>query len=174
MTTHVDRPQDTSEPTAVSRPDRRGVLVAAAAVVLALLAAAVGLALAGLDDEPPAAPAAALTLRLPGTDVSSSCVVFDEAVLAEMPLAFAGTVTAVDGTAVTLTVDRWYRSGTPGPESVQLRTPDATSSAVLDGIALVQAERYLVTASGDGMVNGCGFTGRWSPELEASFARAFD
>ena len=42
----------------------------------------------------------------------------------------------------------------------------------LDGVELVAGEEYLLTAT-DGVVNGCGFSGPSTPELEAAFDEAF-
>jgi hypothetical protein len=39
-------------------------------------------------------------------------------------------------------------------------------------VEVVDGQRYLLTAT-DGTVNGCGFIGPASPELEHAFAQAF-
>jgi len=100
----------------------------------------------------------------------SSCLPFDVATLAGMSPAFAGTVTSVDGGKVVLDVDRWYAGGEA--EQVLLSQPDATTSAALDGVTFEEGERYLVTAA-QGTVNGCGYSGPATPELEAAFDQAF-
>jgi hypothetical protein len=98
-----------------------------------------------------------------------SCIVFDVAVLADMPVALAGTVSSVAGTTATIEVERWYRGG---PADVVTVTSDQRGVA-LDGVELVAGQDYLVTATGDGVVNGCGYSGPATPELEAAFDQAF-
>ena len=72
--------------------------------------AAAALAIVGvltLTGNPGPAPAP-LQLSLGEGDAMASCLPFEVGILADMPTAFEGTVTAVDGDRVTLTVDRWY------------------------------------------------------------------
>jgi hypothetical protein len=111
-----------------------------------------------------------LELSAAGGDTMASCMVFDTATLAGMSPAFAGTVVELDDGVATLEVDRWYAGGdaervaiayTPGMEAL-IGTPDF----VVDG-------RYLITAA-EGTVNGCGYSGPATPDLEAAFAEAFD
>jgi hypothetical protein len=99
-------------------------------------------------------------------------------------MAFAGTVTAVSDRTVptlsdmtvTLRVDHWYKGGTADVVTLTTLTSHAltptTSAGVEDGVEFVQGKRYLVTAT-NGTVNGCGFTGEATPELEKAFAEAF-
>lgn len=101
-----------------------------------------------------------------------SCVPFDVSVLAAMPVAFAGTATEITDTTVTLTVDRWFTTDTVETDLVNIALPPGNTSAALDGVDFVTGDRYLVTATG-GTVNGCGFSGQATPELEASFEAAF-
>ena len=137
-----------------------------------MLALGAGAILATSTDDPPsrAAKTSTLALSLPDGAVSSSCAQFDVAVLREMPVAFSGTVTALGGDAVTLDVDRWYKGGTA--EVVTIGLPSEQSSAALDGVDFAEGERFLLTAT-DGTVNGCGFSGPASTELEAAYAEAF-
>ena len=159
-------------PTGPSAPlpaRRRAVLAwAAAAAVLAAGAATTGIALRG--DRPSTAAPTTLALKLPGSNVMSSCIQFDVSILKGMSPAFAGTVTAVDDTQVTLDVDHWYTGGSA--DTVTLALAPGETSAALDGIAFENGKRYLVTAA-EGNVNGCGYTGLATPDLEASFAEAF-
>jgi hypothetical protein len=145
-------------------------------LVAGLAAAAVavvggGLALSGVlgsaDGTPSPAPTLALTAA-PG-DAASSCAVFDVGILAAMPTALSGTVTAVDGTTVTVEVDRWYRGG---PADVVTVSSDQRGAA-LDGVELVAGEDYLITAGEDGVVSSCGYSGAATPELRSAFDQAF-
>jgi hypothetical protein len=97
--------------------------------------------------------------------------VFDPALLSAMPVALAGTVTAVSTGAVTVDVDHWYTGG--DADLVRLDVPGEQTSAALDGVDFRAGERYLVTASEEGMVNGCGFSGPATPELQQAFETAF-
>ena len=146
-------------------------LAAAAAVVL-VAAIGVGGWWAGAPDDPTvrALPAAPLALSVVPGGVMTSCIPFDVAILADMPVAFAATATAVDGDSVILDVDRWYAGGSG--ESVTIAVPVGQTSAALDGVDFEQGEQYLLTAT-EGTVNGCGFSGPRTPELQKAFAKAF-
>lgn len=157
-------------PAPTSRRPGRTVLAAAAAVGAVAAATAGALWLTGGAD-PAAEEATTLALSLPPSDAVGSCLVFDPALLAGMPVAFGGTVTAVEAGAVTLDVDRWYTDG--DADLVRLAVPGEETSAALDGVDLQTGERYLVTASEEGAVNGCGFSGPATPELEQAFDSAF-
>lgn len=161
--------ENASDDTAVARWRRPRVLAAAAAVVLVL---AVGATLATSTDDPSTRPAAptTLALSLPDSGVIASCLAFDVNVLREMPVAFAGTVTDIGDDAVTLDVNHWYKGGDADLVTVGLNS--GQTSAALDGVDFAAGESYLLTAT-DGTVNGCGFSGPASPELEAAFADAF-
>lgn len=147
------------------RPARRWL---AAAAALALVATAGATLLNVRQNEP--APATRVALSAPSSGVAGSCLPFDVAILRDMPVAFAGTATAVDQDSVTLRVDRWYRGGSA--DQVVISTPDPNSSVNIDGVAFRAGERYLITAT-DGTVNYCGFSGPATPELERAFAEAF-
>jgi len=147
-----------------------GLRLLAAAAAVAVLGTAGALVL-GPDDEQPAATPEVLELSLPPGDVMSSCIQYSVDVLAQMPLAFSGTAEAVaDGTA-RLEVDRWYRGGTA--DVVELENPTGPMTSI-DGIELTPGSRYLVTATEDGTVNGCGYTAEWSEPMAQDFARAFE
>lgn len=149
---------------------RPRIALAAAAAALVVAGGALGLVTA-IGDGPARGPAATtLSLDVPPGDVMSSCVQFDVAFLRDMPVALAGTVTAVDPAAVTLRVDRWYKGGSA--DQVRIAVPDGQSSAALDGVTFVEGERYLLTAT-DGTVNGCGFSGPATPELQRAYDEAF-
>ena len=146
---------------------QRRLAAAAAAVVLT---AGAGGALLLRDAGDAGSGGSEVRLALPGGLTSSSCLPFDAAFLRDMSPAFAGTVVSTGDDGVVLEVDRWYAGGTA--ERVVLETPDPTSSAALDGVAFEPGKRYLVTAA-DGTVNGCGFSGPATPELEAAFESAY-
>ena len=112
-----------------------------------------------------------LALELDGGDGAvASCMMFDVAFLKDMSPAFAGTATEVTATSITLDVDRWYAGG--DADQVVLSKPDGSSSASLDGVAFEKGERYLVTAA-NGTVNGCGYSGLATPDLQKAFDEAF-
>jgi hypothetical protein len=149
---------------------RRPRLLAAAGVAAA--AVGVGGVLAILDKGPAPHPPERSTLVLsiaPG-GAMKSCVPFDVAVLRDMPVAFAGTATAVNADSVTLEVDRWY-TGAP-TDRVTVNVPAGQTSVALDGVKFIDGQQYLLTAT-NGTINGCGFSGPATPELEEAFAAAF-
>lgn len=156
----------------VSRSPRRlrTVLLAGAAAVAVAAATVTAVILAGDDaDSGPSAPST-LSLSLGSGDTVSSCIPFDVEFLRDMPVALAGTVTEISADAVTLDVERWYAGGDADVVSLGL-SPGQTSS-VLDGVDFQRGGRYLI-ASTNGLVNGCGFSGEATPELEAAYAEAF-
>jgi hypothetical protein len=150
------------------------LLASAAAAVLAVgIGAAVLAGTAGNDAHPPAGPAkppTTLALTVPGGVSMSSCVPFDVSFLKDMPVALAGTVTAAEPGRVTLDVDHWYKGG--DADQVTVAQPDPQSSVALDGVTFESGKRYLLTAT-NGTVNGCGFSGPASAELEKAYADAF-
>lgn len=141
----------------------------AAAVAALFLAVATGVAMnLGPDADPVASPP--LELNAGGEDAFASCIAFSPEELDRVAeLAFAGTVTAVDGEVVTLTVDRWYRGG--DSTSVQLNAP-AGMEALIGGIPFEVNGQYLISAQG-GNVNYCGFSGVDTPDYRAGFEAAF-
>lgn len=91
--------------------------------------------------------------------------------LAQMPVAFSGTAEAVDDGAVRLTVDRCYRGGSADVVALENPTGPMTS---IDGVELTEGSRYLVTATEDGTVNGCGDTAEWSEPMARDVAKALE
>jgi hypothetical protein len=148
--------------------------LAAASVVVAAALGIGALQLTGDDDEPAVKAPTTVALSVPagsgdGTTMSS-CIMFDVAILRDMPVALAGTVVAQDADSVTLDVDHWYKGG--NADQVRIATPAGTTSVALDGVEFEQGKRYLLTAT-DGNVNACGYSGPATPELEKSYAEAF-
>jgi hypothetical protein len=177
----VERIMQTPETQTLSTPDSADELAArrrrpyllplVAAAVLALVVATVLVVSGGgrVADAPAGEDPTTLALELPASDVASSCMMFDVQILADMPVALAGTVTAVEPRQVTLDVDRWYRGG--DADVVTIGVLDGNSVA-LDGVDFRDGERYLVTAT-DGVVNVCGYSGPATPAFEQAFEQAF-
>lgn len=150
---------ETAQPRTESRSYRLIGAVAAALVVVVGGAAL----LTG-----PGAGGEALVLT-GGSDALASCMPFDEATLATMSPAFAGTVTDLTDSVATLEVDRWYTDG--DAETVEIQyTPGF--EALIGTPTMELGQRYLITAS-DGVVNGCGYSGLATPDYEAAFESAF-
>lgn len=150
---------------APAAPRRRFALMTAAAASVAVVGV---IAFTGGSDPDPVA-STPLVLGIGESDAMASCLAITPELLAPVPLAFEGTVTSVDGEAVTLTVDRWFKGGEA--TQVQLTAPDGLQ-ALIGGIDFEVGTRYLVSAF-DGVVNYCGFTGEATPELTAIFEAAF-
>ena len=153
--------------TATAQPTRNRWYIAAAAAVAVAAAISIPALVGGTPGTTVAGPA--LELSLGDGPGLASCMAFDTAVLADMPMAFEGTVTAVDGEQVTLTVDRWFRGGDAA--TVELHAP-AGMQALIGGIDFVEGDQYLVSAT-EGNVNYCGYTDASTPELRAAFEQAF-
>jgi hypothetical protein len=172
-----------SQPTRDEITDRRRRRWTVPALVAAAAVAAVGLGvvLAGTGDEDggeladapivTTAPGKLKVLELStGTEnVMAMCMPITPELIAEMPVAFKGTVDSSEGAIVTLTIDQAYR-GTDA-QVVTLVAPEGLE-ALIGGVAFVPGQQYLITAT-DGVVNYCGFSGPATPELQALFDQAF-
>lgn len=149
---------------------RRNWMYAVAAVSALVLAVAGGLALNN-GGEPAPEAATPLELEAGGEDLMASCIMFSPEELDSVAeIAFAGTVTNVDGSTVTLTVDEWFR-GDDSVTEVVLHAPQGME-ALIGGIPFTTGDEYLVSAQG-GNVNYCGFSGPATPDYRASFEAAF-
>jgi hypothetical protein len=158
-------------PVEPTRGRNRFLIAGAAAAAVVAIAVVAVVAAGGEDETAPEPVAAPLTLAAPGGDPSMSmCLAFDVNLLAESPVAFGGTVTAVSDADVTLDVDHWYKGGDAA--TVVVESPVGGQIVALDGVEFVEGDRYLVSAT-DGTVNICGFSGPATTELEAAFAEAF-
>jgi hypothetical protein len=113
---------------------------------------------------------APLKLKAPSPASASMCIQFSPDILAEMPVAFAGTVTSLGAHTVTLDVDHWYRGGDEA--QVEIGRLDESAIALVGIPALNVGDRYLITAT-DGVVSACGYSAPWSDEMAAIFAGAF-
>jgi len=160
----------TRERTAPAGAPNRNWIPAVAA--LGALVIAIGGVIA-LGDGPGATPEAAppMELNAGGEDAMASCIMFSTEELERVAeIAFEGTVTAVDGPEVTLSVNRWFRGGGETTEVI-LNAP-LGMEALIGGIPFTVGEQHLITAQ-DGNVNYCGFSGPATPEFRAAFETAF-
>ncbi|MGQ0843520.1 MAG: hypothetical protein ACT4QF_05255 [Sporichthyaceae bacterium] len=154
---------------------RRPRAILAAAASVAVLALGIGVSQLGGGDGGAQTADLALTslaLKAPGGDPAMQmCLAFDAEGLRTMPVAFAGTATAVGAETVTIDVDRWFRGGDTDLVTIAL-PPGDLSPALIPGVEFATGQRYLVTAT-DGTVNGCGFSGPATPGYEKAFDEAF-
>jgi hypothetical protein len=125
-----------------------------------------GLALFNGGNEPQGPP---LALSLGQSDSLSSCILLTADILADVPLAFSGTVTGVGDETVTLSVDKWYVGG--DASTVELSAPSGLG-ALIGSIDFTEGGQYLISAY-DGVVNYCGYSGPATPELQALYDEAF-
>lgn len=154
------------------RGSRRPWWIGAGAAAAVIAIVALGVAMLGDDaDEPEQAGGGeAIELSLgEGQDAMASCLALSPEMLTPMPLAFAGTATAIDGERVVLDVTQWYQGGDAA--TVELTAP-AGLEALIGGIDFQVGQSYLVSAA-DGFVNYCGFSGPDTPELRAIYDAAF-
>lgn len=165
---HTDPNTITASTSTRDRGRRRLWLAAAAAVVVAV-AGGVVLAGGGDGDEKPVASGPPVELTLGASNTMASCLPVDAEILADMPLAFAGTATQVEGETVTLTVEEWYAGGDAG--TVVLHAQSGME-VLIDGFAFTTGAEYLVSAT-ESTVNFCGFSGPATEELQAVYDDAF-
>ena len=166
---HTDLDTDTTDRPATSTPPRRPVWLAAAAAAVVAVAAGVVLATGGDDGDAPVASGPPLELSLGASDTIASCMPVSADILADMPVAFAGTATEVEGARVTLTVDEWYAGGDAGTVVLEAQSG---MEALIDGFTFEVGTDYLVSAT-EGTVNFCGFSGPATEELRAIYDQAF-
>lgn len=153
---------------AAGRQPRRSLRALPVAAVAALVLAVGGVI--AFNNLPGTSPEAALELNAPAEDMMASCIMFSAEELARVAeIAFEGTVTAVDGSRVTLAVDTWFRGGEYS--EVALEAP-LGMEALIGGIPFEMGGQYLISAQG-GTVNYCGFSGPSTPEYRAAFVQAF-
>lgn len=110
-----------------------------------------------------------IELSAPADDIMAMCMAITPELLADMPVAFKGTVDTSEGEMVTLRIDEVYK-GTDA--QVATLVAPAGMEALIGGIAFEPGQQYLITAT-DGVVNYCGFSGPATPELQALFDQAF-
>ena len=177
MNTPIDNPSDVAGSTSSNADQgrRRRSMRLVGGLAAASLVAAVAIGVVALRNDDKAATTQALVI--PGSDgggpVMNSCIMFDVSILADMPVAFSGTVTDRTDTTATVSVDRWYKASSAGEtDLVTFALPTEGLVAFEGGVDLVAGQRYFITAT-DGNVNGCGYSGPATPELEAAFNEAF-
>ncbi|HVM55461.1 MAG TPA: hypothetical protein VNT54_09420 [Solirubrobacteraceae bacterium] len=163
---HTD-PNVTTDRPSTPGAARRPLLLAAAAAVAVAVAGGVVLTRGG--DESPVASGPPVELTLGASDAMASCLPVDAEILADMPVAFAGTATAVEGDTVTLTVEEWYAGGDAGTVVIHAQSG---MEALIDGFTFAEGEAYLVSAA-EGTVSFCGFSGPATDELRAVYDEAF-
>lgn len=110
-----------------------------------------------------------LQLSLGDSNAISSCMPVSAEFLKDMPVAFEGTATAVDGDLVTLDVGEWFAGGDAA--TVEL-VAQSGMQALIGGIDFEVGTTYLVSAT-EGTVNFCGYSDVASPELRAIYDEAF-
>ena len=158
-------------PETQSTPKRNGWLfgVAAAAALVVVVGGAIALSGGGTGGDT-VAQGPPLELNAGVDDpLTTMCIEFGVEYLAPMPVAFEGTVTAVEGDQVTLSVDHWFKGG--DATQVLINAPQGLE-ALIASFPLQVGEQYLITAT-DGNVNYCGFSGPSTPEFRAAFEEAF-
>ena len=102
---------------------------------------------------------------------TGKCAMPNAETLAGFDTAFAGTVTSLDDTTATLSVDQWYAGGDEA-STVTVSAPSQDLQDLLMAVDFEEGTSYLVSADGE-RVTLCGFTAETSPELEALYAEAF-
>ena len=118
--------------------------------------------------EQPAEPVV-VSLALP-TVVPAKCAVPTAEGIAAAEVAFAGTVTAVNGNVVTLTPTETYAGEAATEVEVVGMRPDLRA---LGGQPVFEVGgTYLVSAT-DGQVSACGFSGAATPQLQQLYNVAF-
>lgn len=158
---------DLKEQAAAQRPRRSIQALPVAALAALVLAIGGVVAFSNLSGN---APAAALELSAPAEDTMASCIMFSPEELTRVAeIAFEGTVTSVEGSTVTLSVDTWFKGDAYA--KVVLDAP-LGMEALIGGIPFEIGGQYLVSAQA-GTVNYCGFSGPSTPEYRAAFQQAF-
>ena len=117
----------------------------------------------------PVAEPVVMTLQAPSA-VSGRCAVPTPELLGDAEVAFAGTVTSVEGDVVTLTPTETFAGESADEIEVVGMGPDTRA---LGGQPEFEVGgTYLVSATG-GQVSACGFSGAASPQLEQLYDLAF-
>jgi hypothetical protein len=170
----TDLPQQTTE---LRRRGPLAWLVAAAAV--ATIAGGGYAAVSSMQDSttveqagPSTSPVddpVVVTLQVP-TTVPAKCAVPTPELLAGAEVAFAGTVTAIDGDVVTLSPTETYAG--ESADEIELVGLGPDIRALAGQPEFVVGGTYLVSAT-DGQISACGFSGVATPELQNLYDLAF-
>jgi hypothetical protein len=147
-----------------SRTPWFAAIAAVAVAVVAVGAIAIG---SGGDDAVVAGNPMELTAG--PSDIMASCLAPSADVLRGVEVAFAGTVTTIEGEIVTLEVTQWYVGG--DAPSVVVTAP-AGLEALTGSVPFAVGDDFLVSATG-GIVNYCGLSGSATPEMQAMYDAAF-
>ena len=110
------------------------------------------------------------TTDLTAAPAGLKCAAPSAAGIASAEQAFSGTVTAVDGDAVTIQTTDVF-TGEVG-ETVVVKAPTAMLRAMISATKFEVGGSYLVSASG-GTVAVCGFSGKAGGELQSLYDQAF-
>lgn len=174
LDTRTDLPQQNTE---LRRRGPLAWLVAAAAV--ATIAGGSWAAISSMQDDgtvqqagpssPPAVEPVVVTLQAP-TTLPARCAVPTPESLGTAEVAFAGTVTAVEGDTVTIEPTETYTGAAADEFEVVGVLPDLRGVGGQPEFAV--GGTYLVSAT-DGQVAACGFSGEASPELLNLYDLAF-
>lgn len=160
----------------------RRLAIAASAVVV-VLAGIIGVVVAAQDDDTGATAAATTTTsgpraitpggRTPGGTAGSCIEQYDLTTLAHREVAVDATVRSVDGDAVTLTVNQWFKGG--AGETVTFNGASALGGITSAGasIDLSPGSRLLVSGDG-GFAWSCSFTQPYEAEVARSWQATFD
>jgi hypothetical protein len=164
------QPSDQQVAMPAPTPPSKRRLAMLAGVAAAVIALAVGIAVANSGGTPKRSQVAfVLPAGRPG---QNSCIQFSTDQLAQASDAFSGTITAVADGSVTITIDHWYKASGAKAAVVTL-TSDTTAGAVNElGVQFAKGTKYFVSAT-DGHVDGCGYSGEASADLQTAFEIAF-
>lgn len=185
MSTDYDTPAPAFDLTPRSRGNGWWKPLTAAAAVIAVVAVGIVAATRGDGDSDVAAPPVSTLAATPSTpapgklkvielsapteNTMAMCMQITPELIADMQVAFKGTVDTVDGEVVTLRIDQSY-VGTDAQMATLVAPPGM--QALIGGVDFVVGQQYLITAT-DGIVNYCGASGPATPELQALFDAAF-
>ena len=155
---------------------RRRPAMAYAAAALVLVAAVAGLLLwrsPGHDAGPGSATAGTTAVQLALGGTQANCVEPQAASLAEAAdLAFAGTVTGIQGQTVTLQVTHTYKGA--NVTAAQVRQTGDTSEQLVGADGTFQLGRKYLVAAAEGQVMICGYSGEAdAPGLRDLYDQAF-
>jgi hypothetical protein len=158
-------------------PRHLPTMLAAAAALVLVAAGAAGWLLTRPGDTPGAPSAAASTapagtVRITAAGASAKCVEPTAPTLAERAdLAFAGTVSAVNGDVVTVRVTEVFRGAAAG--EVEIAQTSGASEQLLGTGGFETGRDYLVSSSAGTMLI-CGYSGEaTTPGLRTMFETAF-
>lgn len=138
-----------------------------AAAVVAVIA--VGAIIVGSNSGDSVVAGDPMELSAGPSDALASCLAPSADVLRDVEVAFAGTVTTIDGEVVTLEVTEWYVGGDAPAVIV---TAPAGLEALIGSVPFAVGDDFLVSATG-GVVNYCGLSGAATPEMQAMYDAAF-